>query len=156
MSEIESKLSFIGSLIHKQPTKEIAEEAPTMSEANNDVSFLVINAVAKVKGDIISDGDVVIDGQLEGNINARNLKITKNGKVTGLVNVQTASIAGSLEPEINCQERLTIKETGKIKGKVIAKELVVLAGGKLLGTIDEPTSTITEPKHLSSIFTSKN
>lgn len=156
MSEIESKLSFIGSLIHKQPSKDAADEAPAMSETNNDVSFLVINAVAKVKGDIISDGDVVVDGQLEGNINARSLKITKNGRVTGSVNVQTASIAGSLEPEIHCQERLTIKETGRVKGKVLAKELVVFAGGKLLGTIDEPVSSITEPKHLASIFSSKN
>ena len=156
MSENENKLSFIGSLINKQPVKENLEDFQAINETINDVSFLVINAVAKVKGDIISDGDVMIDGEMEGNINARNLKISINGRVNGCVNVQTAIVAGSVEPEINCKERLTIKETGKIKGKITAGELVVFAGGKILGTVDEATPSLAESKHLTSIFSSKN
>ena len=108
----------------------------TESNSNND-SFMLINALSTVTGNIESTGDVVIDGIFNGTINARNLRITPSGKVKGMVNVTSADISGSLEPEIYCIDKLVIKETGQFTGKVFCKNLVVNLGGKFIGSIEE-------------------
>lgn len=153
MANLENKTSYISSLLNPTPSVDKKPVKSTNREAEvDDMSFLVINSVAKVKGDIISDGDVVVDGVLEGKVNARNLKVTKNGRILGVVNVKSAEIAGMIEPEITCSERLTIKETGQIKGRIITKEFVVNLGGKFIGNVEEFSETPGELKSKSSMF----
>lgn len=154
MANQENRSSYISSLLNPTPNADKKPaNSPNKETDDNDLSFLVINSVAKVKGDIISDGDVVIDGFIEGKINARNLKVTKHGRVLGVVNVKSAEISGVIEPEISCSERLTIKETGQIKGSIRTKELVVNLGGKFVGTVDEFSDPQGESKAKISMFT---
>lgn len=153
MANPENKSSYISSLLNPTPSADKKPaKLPNKETEDDDLSFLVINSVAKVKGDIISDGDVVVDGFIEGKINARNLKVTKNGRVVGIVNVKSAEISGVIEPEISCSERLTIKETGQIKGHIRTKEFVVNLGGKFVGTVDEFLETPGESKAKNSMF----
>jgi cytoskeletal protein CcmA (bactofilin family) len=154
MANQENKTSYISSLLNPTPnTDKKPPKTPNKEVDDEDLSFLVINSVAKVKGDIISEGDVVVDGFLEGKINARNLKVTKNGRVLGIVSVKSAEVSGLVEPEISCSERLTIKETGQIKGHIITKEIIVNLGGKFVGTVDEFPETPGEAKTKNSMFT---
>lgn len=153
MANPENKSSYISSLLNPSPSGDKKPaKLPNKETEDDDLSFLVINSVAKVKGDIISDGDVVVDGFIEGKINARNLKVTKNGRVVGIVNVKSAEISGVIEPEISCSERLTIKETGQIKGHIRTKEFVVNLGGKFVGTVDEFLETPGDSKAKNSMF----
>ncbi len=153
MATTDNKSSYISSLLNSTPNPDKkSTRLPNKDTEDEDLSFLVINSVAKVKGDISSEGDIVVDGFLEGKINARNLKVTKNGRVLGVVNVKSAEISGTLEPEITCSERLTIKETGQIKGNIRTKELVVNLGGKFLGTVDDFPETPGESKTKNSMF----
>jgi cytoskeletal protein CcmA (bactofilin family) len=152
MANQENKSSYISSLLNPTPSADKKPVKTPNNEADDDLSFLVINSVAKVKGDIISDGDVVVDGFIEGKINARNLKVTKNGRVLGIVNVKSAEISGMIEPEISCSERLTIKETGQIKGRIVTKELIVNLGGKFVGTVDEFSELPGETKTKIAMF----
>jgi cytoskeletal protein CcmA (bactofilin family) len=152
MANQENKSSYISSLLNPTPSADKKPVKNPSNEADDDLSFLVINSVAKVKGDIISDGDVVVDGFIEGKINARNLKVTKNGRVLGIVNVKSAEISGMIEPEISCSERLTIKETGQIKGRIVTKELIVNLGGKFVGTVDEFSELPGETKTKIAMF----
>lgn len=154
MANQENRSSYISSLLNPTPnTDKKPAKSPSRETDDDDLSFLVINSVAKVKGDIISDGDVVVDGFIEGKINARNLKVTKNGRVLGVVNVKSAEISGVIEPEISCSERLTIKETGQIKGNIRTKELVVNLGGKFVGSVDEFSELPEQSKTKTSMFT---
>lgn len=153
MANSENKTSYISSLLNPTPsTDKKPVKTPSREADEDDTSFLVINSVAKVKGDIISEGDVVVDGFLEGKVNARNLRVTKNGRIVGVVSVKSAEISGVIEPEISCSERLTIKETGQIKGRIVTRELIVNLGGKFVGTVDEFSEAPGDSKTRNSMF----
>ena len=110
------------------------------------VSFLTIDSLAKVNGDIETSGDVVIDGVFNGSIVARNLKVTKRGRVNGIVHVKVAEIAGSIAPEIFASEKMVIYETGSVIGKIISNKLEVHLGAKFLGTVEEFVATVVKDK----------
>ena len=166
MNEQQKNLSYLAKILNSSQGKEKSQEAsknkllkPTVirgqegtSDQSDHVSFLTIDALAKVNGDIDTTGDVVVDGVFQGAINARNLKVTKRGQVSGVVNVKMAEISGTIEPEIYCDESLVIYETGQVKGKVVCNQVVMHLGAKLIGSIEE--FNLAGPK-TSSLFKSK-
>ena len=147
MNNKEKKPSYLSSLINSASDEKLQPRSPETNHQNENISFLIIDALASVNGDIDTTGDVVIDGVFKGRVNARNLKITKNGQVTGLVKVKIAEISGVCEPEIECSERLTISETGRIKGKIICNRLEVKLGASFIGSIEEYSPAISNVKN---------
>jgi cytoskeletal protein CcmA (bactofilin family) len=136
-----------------------SESAETQSEFNKDQknkasgspprkltdtikTFMLIDQEAKVSGKINTSGDVVIEGDFEGDIIARNLTINTTGRVSGKVVVQTAIIDGELSPEINCSGLLTIKPNGRLHGKITYNDLIVELGGKCFGEMLEHQSGV--------------
>jgi cytoskeletal protein CcmA (bactofilin family) len=100
-------------------------------------TFMVIDQEAKVTGQIDTAGDVVIEGDFEGEIIARNLALHSSGRIQGKVNVVTAQIDGELSHEIVCSGLLTIQSNGKVRGRMVYGELIVEQGGKCVGEILE-------------------
>ncbi len=147
MSTQNTDASYISKIFNNKTFK----EAEDMEKDNAElVSFLTIDSLAKVNGDIETSGDVVVDGVFNGNIVARNLKVTKRGSVTGVVRVKVAEIAGSLTPEIYASEKTVIYETGNVTGKIISNKLEVRLGAKFLGTVEE--FSVVEAKSKAPLF----
>ena len=105
-------------------------------------TFMLIDQEAKVSGKINTSGDVVIEGDFEGEIIARNLTVNPTGRVTGKVTVQSASVDGELNPEIHCSGLLTIKSNGRVHGRITYSALSVEQGGKCLGEMLEHQSGV--------------
>ena len=84
----------------------------------------LIRLNAHLKGDIVSDGTVVVhdQGEVEGNIQSRVVRIT--GKVKGTV---------------HAKERLEIKEHGIVLGDIYTSCLLVDPGGFFDGQCHMPT-----------------
>ena len=93
-------------------------------EGNMKVTGGLIRLNAHIKGDIVSDGAVVVhdQGEVEGNIQCRVVSIT--GKVKGTV---------------HAKERLDIKEHGSLVGDIYTACLVVGPGGIFDGQCHMPT-----------------
>jgi len=121
----------------KQDQKNNMSGSATRKLADTIKTFMLIDQEAKVSGKINTSGDVVIEGDFEGDIIARNLTLHSTGRVTGKVTVQSALIDGQLSPEINCSGILTIKSNGRLHGKITYSDLIVEQGGKCLGEMFE-------------------
>jgi cytoskeletal protein CcmA (bactofilin family) len=131
---------FAKSTVKPDPSQPGGRKAPqfvgeTMSE--EPPGYMAIDSNARIKGDINTQGDVVVDGCVEGTVVARKIIVTANGRIHGKVTVQTAKIYGSVEPELHCKEVLEIASTGLIRGKCTYGGLVVEMGGRLLGEASE-------------------
>ena len=147
MSTQNTDPSYISKIFNNKTFKDLEDMDKDNAEL---VSFLTIDSLAKVNGDIETSGDVVVDGVFNGNILARNLKVTKRGRVTGVVRVKVAEIAGSLTPEIYASEKTVIYETGNVTGKIISNKLEVRLGAKFLGTVEE--FSVVEAKSKAPLF----
>lgn len=88
-----------------------------------------------IKGDIISQADFRLDGNLIGNFNSTGrLVIGPAGNVTGDIKCNTADIEGRFNGKIEVTDMLSIKSKASIKGEVIVGKLAVEPGADFSAT----------------------
>lgn len=90
------------------------------------------NTIAKnttIKGEIISEGDFRIDGNLEGDLKTNGrVIIGSGGVVTGTIDALNADVEGTFSGQLNVEKILTIKVSANISGDVIVGKLSVEPG----------------------------
>lgn len=88
-----------------------------------------------IKGDIISQADFRLDGELVGNFHSSGkIVIGPAGKVVGDIVCRNADIEGKFDGKIEVMEILNIKAKAKIKGEVIVGKLSVEPGAEFSAT----------------------
>ena len=97
-------------------------------------SINVIGADTIIEGNIISKGDIRIDGQLIGSIKtSAKLVLGTSGKIEGDLEAKSADIQGSVKGNISVSEVIYLKASCKIDGDIKTGKLVVEAGGEFNG-----------------------
>lgn len=84
----------------------------------------IVSENTKIKGDIISDGIIHVDGQVEGDISCDELIIGVKGSVTGSVTANVLQLYGAL------------------KGKALVDNLFIAKSAKLIGDAAHNTIAI--------------
>ncbi len=108
----------------KMKTQEIESKLPNM-----------IGPGTKIIGDINTNGDIRIDGQIEGNINSKGkVVIGANGNVKGEINCVNAEISGTHNGKVTAQELLFLKASSKFNGEIRAGKLSIEPGALFTGT----------------------
>lgn len=102
---------------------------------NTSQSINIINEGTVIKGNVVATGDMRVDGELVGNIDAKGrLVIGPNGKVDGEIQCKNIEVAGFVKGKIQVVELLTMKSTAKIFGDVVAGKLSVEPGSLFTGS----------------------
>lgn len=95
----------------------------------------IIGKNTSIVGDVISEGDFRIDGQVEGTIKtAGRVVIGKSGNVSGKVTCENADVEGKFSGELNVNSLLTLKSTASISGDVTISKLSVEPGAEFNAT----------------------
>jgi len=96
-------------------------------------------------GTIKTDGNIRIDGTLEGDVEILgNLIIGETGRVIATIKAQNVHVSGAVKGEITAVEQLEISPTGKVWGDIVTAALHIEPGGLFRGqsamstNIDEP------------------
>ncbi|HWR93901.1 MAG TPA: polymer-forming cytoskeletal protein [Flavobacterium sp.] len=88
-----------------------------------------------IKGDIISQADIRLDGELTGNLQTKGkIVVGPAGSITGDVICKNADIEGKVAGIINVDENLNIKSKASIQGEVICGKLSVEPGADFTAT----------------------
>ena len=102
------------------------------TEKNNEINSISFGST--LSGDLISSGDVRIDGVLNGSIKTEGkLVLGDKGIIEGEVTCASAIIAGELKATIVAKELLTLKSTAKLSGEIIAGKLAIEPGAVFSG-----------------------
>jgi len=95
----------------------------------------VIGAGVRVKGNLTSEHDMIIDGSLVGNIKTKGaITIGVNGIIKGNLVARDASVSGMLEGDIKATNNVSIMETGRVRGNVSCSDLAITTGAIFMGT----------------------
>lgn len=110
----------------------------------------MIGPGTKIKGDIETNGDIKIDGAVEGNVVSKGrVLIGQNGVVNGEVKCTNCDIYGTFDGKILVTELLSLKSSSKLTGDVKTGKLSIEPGAIFTGTCDmtgnTPTSVSTKP-----------
>lgn len=117
-----------------------AQEArkPLPSSTSAVRTTAMIGMTVKIKGDISSDENLVIEGQVDGTItlNSHELTVGQSGRVNANVSAKLIKIDGQVNGDIVGKEKVTISKTGNVRGNIVAPVVILEEGGKFKGTID--------------------
>lgn len=102
------------------------KEKSSVSPDRMTNSATLIAAGTTVKGDIISDHDLRIDGSIQGNVKtASKIVVGSTGSVEGNVEGAQADISGRVQGHIAVSELLQLRGNCQVEGNISAEKLQV-------------------------------
>ena len=98
-------------------------------------SVNLIGAGTQINGEVISNGDIRIDGTVVGSVNSKGkLVIGATGSVEGEIKCQNADISGRIKGNISVSEILSLKASANINGDIAASKLSIEPGANFMGS----------------------
>jgi cytoskeletal protein CcmA (bactofilin family) len=98
----------------------------------------VIGPSITVKGDVIGEEDLVIDGRVEGEIKVNRHAVTvgRNGRIKADIHAKSIQVEGEVLGNLWGDEAVVIRRTGKVQGNVTAPRVTLEDGSTFRGSID--------------------
>ena len=107
----------------------------------------IVSADAKVKGDVISAGDLQVDGVIDGDVKAIALTVGATGVVNGAVTAESALIRGTVTGPVRVP-KITLARSCRVTGDILHEQLTIEPGAYVEGhcrRMDKPPA-LPEPK----------
>ncbi len=128
---------------------------PGKKESSNAAQGIlnIIGQGTKVTGDLQSNGDIRVDGAIEGQIHvAQKLVIGASGKVLGNIEADFATVAGHIKGNVVVKQVLELKPSARIDGDIIAGKVIIESGAQFNGRC---TMNVTPQNQQSSPVSTK-
>ena len=127
------------------PSNEIIEPKVEEVSENVDQNIIKRNENAppsllstdlSIKGNLTTNGDIQIEGEVEGNIKANLLTIGKEAKIKGELNIDELIINGHVSGTIRAK-KVTLTSSAKVEGDIIHQTLAIETGAHFEGSIEK-------------------
>ncbi|MDF3130269.1 polymer-forming cytoskeletal protein [Kiritimatiellaeota bacterium B1221] len=103
-----------------------------MSDASTSQSL--ISSEVEIIGTIKTSGSIQIEGRVEGEIISQgDVNIGKSGSVKGNLRVNSVTLSGTIQGNIEAKDRIALKSTARLLGDLKAKRLSVEDGVTFVG-----------------------
>ena len=112
---------------NRGPRQERCEATPS--------GTLLVGQAIKVKGQIESCQNLVVEGRVEAELAAKSLSVLKGGLFKGTAEVDKADIAGRFEGTLTVHGTLAIKASGKATGRIRYDRITIEGGGEIAGDV---------------------
>jgi cytoskeletal protein CcmA (bactofilin family) len=107
---------------------------------SNEMENHTINLIGTgtiIDGNIVSNGDIRIDGSLKGNLSTKGKVIVGDtGKISGEVNCKNFEVEGSVDGKVFVSELLSLRAKSKILGDITTSKLAIEPGAVFTGKCD--------------------
>ena len=106
------------------------------SKTDNQHRKLTVGPGIRLKGEVTDCGTLVVEGHAELSAKSRLIEIAETGTVIGDIEVKTADVSGHFDGNLNVNERLTIRSTGRVSGKIRYNTIEIESGGRISGNVE--------------------
>lgn len=104
------------------PAADLARGSSTRTAAPS-----IISSDLKIKGDLICNGDIQIDGTIEGDVVSRSITVGEGADVRGSIAGEAVRICGAVNGQIK-GTTVTLAKTAKVVGDVMHQTLSIEPG----------------------------
>ncbi|WP_434457810.1 polymer-forming cytoskeletal protein [Stutzerimonas urumqiensis] len=117
----------------------------------------VIAADAQMRGDLIFDGAVQVDGRLYGTLATTEglVRVSQGGTVEGTIRAPFVVIDGEVTGDVEAIEHLELGSKARVRGNLSYGVMVMAAGASVEGELkrlsDKPAALTTLPAEASAI-----
>jgi cytoskeletal protein CcmA (bactofilin family) len=103
------------------------------------IADTIVGTSVELKGELTSDGDIVIDGIVKGNVRSKGeVTIGSHGVVTGDIAARAVSLSGALKGNIEAKEQVQIGHSGKLQGTIDCRGISIATGAYFVGKVMMP------------------
>ncbi len=106
-------------------------------------AHVVIGKGMVIKGRLDSEEDVFLNGELEGDLNISNCRLTigPEGKVVANARAREVDISGTLTGNVESSEKTSIRSSGRLTGDVKTRGIVIEEGAVFKGKVEIVTNS---------------
>jgi cytoskeletal protein CcmA (bactofilin family) len=110
-----------------------------------------IGKAVKIVGQIYSNEDLYVDGEVEGTVEAMEHKLTigPNGTVKATVKAREVAVLGSIAGNVEATDKIEIRKDAKLVGDIKTARIIIEDGAYFKGSIDivkpEPVKAAPKP-----------
>jgi cytoskeletal protein CcmA (bactofilin family) len=115
----------------KTSERPAAVEAPRPAHAKPMPSIISHQLV--VLGNLTADGDIQVDGTVEGDIKTNVLTIGEGGTVKGAIMAETVVVAGTVHGQIRAKT-VSLARAARVQGDIWHESLAIEAGARFEGS----------------------
>jgi cytoskeletal protein CcmA (bactofilin family) len=108
------------------------EQRPAMRSGSGTLSFL--GAEVTITGNIGGQGNLHIDGRVDGDVNCASLIVGNSGQVNGNITADDAKVAGTVTGTVAAKV-LTIEASARITGDLSYDSVSVETGAQVDGRV---------------------
>ena len=131
-----------------ETTKKEPGGLPVEDKVFTKVAPSVLSSDLKVKGNLLTSGDIQIEGVIEGDIQAHLLTVGETSKIKGEIIADDVIINGNV---VGCVRGLKVRLTNKarVQGDIIHKAIAIESGAHFEGTVqrtDNPFENVPDKK----------
>ncbi len=125
-----------------------AQVAPVAPPAK---SAATVGKGMKVRGEIYSEEELYMDGEIDGSLEVRNrLTVGPNGKVKANVKAKELVVRGSIQGNVEAEDRIAIMNGASIVGDVKTAGIVIEDGAYFKGGIDILRPDVKKPEPVAN------
>ncbi len=118
----------------KGAAEEEQRQVALMSQ-KRPIQHSIISADATFTGDLISSGDVTVEGIVDGNIKCRCLTLSGQPTISGSVEAEAVHVCGTFNGEIHAS-KVVLSKTAKMLGDIFQESLEVHPGACFEGKVN--------------------
>jgi len=122
--------------------------APSLKRAARSSVPSLISAELVVNGPLVSAGDIIVDGRIEGDVRSAGLVIGEHGLIHGEVMANDVTIRGGVQGNVRARKVL-LSASCRIDGNIIYGAIAVEPGANVRGNfrcVEDPLSNGGGPK----------
>lgn len=97
-----------------------------------------IGKAVTIVGDIYSEEDLFVDGNVQGSLDVKNSRLTigPNGKAKSNVKAREVVIQGQVQGDVEATQKITIRKDGSLVGNIKTTGIIIEDDAYFKGSID--------------------
>jgi cytoskeletal protein CcmA (bactofilin family) len=109
------------------------------SDSDRSGREAVIGKTTRVRGRVSGDGDLLIEGNVEGDITLRgDLTIAEGGRATSTIEASAVTLRGELDGDVRASGALRIEAGARVRGDMQGETISLEEGAEFVGRFDAP------------------
>jgi cytoskeletal protein CcmA (bactofilin family) len=115
----------------------------TQSSPRMGAAPSIVSSDVTITGLLASDGDMQVDGRVDGDVRCVRLVVGESGAIKGEVTAEFVTVRGRIEGGIRARE-LALAATARVEGEILHTTLEVEAGAMVLGRFRHSADPLAE------------
>ncbi len=120
---------------------------------NEQREYGVVNVIAngtQLEGNVITNGDIRVDGVVKGNIVSKaKVIVGREGRVDGNITCSNIEIEGHVSAEsLNVSNLISLKATANMAGNITAGKIAIEPGAEFSGNCKMQNAKVPAPPHV--------